>query len=188
MQAALVSGYSETGRDELPRYERGSKGRETLIHANYAFALAAGIGIVAGLRSLTAPALVSWAAHLGWLNLHGSPLAFMESAAAVAIFSLLAIAEYVGDVLPKTPSRTAPGPLIARIVMGGLSGACLCASANQSLLAGSVLGGIGGVIGAFSGYEARKRLVNGLKVKDVLIAIPEDMVAIGLAYFLVSPR
>jgi uncharacterized membrane protein len=156
------------------------------MNTTYVFALAVGIGIVAGLRSLTAPAAVSWAAHLGWLDLHRSPLAFMGSGAAVAIFSLLGIAEYVADVLPKTPSRTASGPLIARIVMGGLSGACLCASANQSLLTGAVLGGIGGVIGAFSGYEVRKRLVIGLKVKDVMIALPEDLVAIGFAYFLVS--
>lgn len=156
------------------------------MNTTYVFALAVGMGIVAGLRSMTAPAAVSWAAHLGWLDLHGSPLAFIGSGAAVAIFSMLAIAEYVTDVLPKTPSRTTPGPLIARIVMGGLSGACLCASANQSLLIGAVLGGIGGVIGAFSGYEARKRLVSGLKVKDAMIAIPEDLVAIGCAYFLVS--
>jgi uncharacterized membrane protein len=151
------------------------------MNANYAFALAVGIGIVAGLRSLTAPAVTSWAAHLGGLDLHGSPLAFMGSTAAVAMFSLLAIVEFVGDVLPKTPRRTAPGPLIARIIMGGLCGACLCASANRSLFAGAVLGGIGAVIGAFSGYEARKRLVNRLKVKDAAIAIPEDLVAIGLA-------
>jgi uncharacterized membrane protein len=155
---------------------------------NYVFALAFGIGIVAGLRSMTAPAAVSWAAHFGWLNLHGSPLAFMGSAAAAVIFSLLAVVEYVADVLPKTPRRTAPGPLIARVVMGSLSGACLSASANQALLTGAMLGGIGGVIGAFLGYEARKRLVDRLKVKDIIIAIPEDLVAIGFAYFLVSPR
>jgi uncharacterized membrane protein len=147
---------------------------------------AIGIGIVAGLRSLTAPAAVSWAAHLGWLDLNGSPLAFMGSTAAVAIFSLLAVAEYVADVLPRTPSRTRPGSLIGRIIMGGLSGACLTVSAGQSLLVGAVLGGTGAVIGTFAGYEARRRLVSGLKVKDVVIAIPEDLVAIILACLLVS--
>jgi hypothetical protein len=35
------------------------------------------IGIIAGLRSLTAPAVVSWAARLGWLNLSGSWLSFL---------------------------------------------------------------------------------------------------------------
>jgi uncharacterized membrane protein len=53
---------------------------------------------------------------------------------------------------------------------------------------GAVLGGIGGVIGAFGGYQARTRLVRALNVKDIFIAIPEDLVAIGLAYFLVSVR
>jgi uncharacterized membrane protein len=158
------------------------------MNANYVFAFALGIGIVAGLRSMTAPAAVSWAGHLGWLSLRGSPLSFMSSAVAVAIFSLAAIAEYVTDLLPKTPGRTTRGPLIARIMMGGLSGACLCASANRSLLVGALLGGVGGVIGAFAGYQARTRLVNGLKVKDAFIAMPEDLVAIGLAYFLVSAR
>jgi len=150
------------------------------------FALAAGIGFVAGLRSLTAPAAVSWAAHLGWLNLEGSPLAFMGSTAAVAIFSILALAEYVADLLPQTPSRTKPGPLAARLVMGGLAGACLTVSAGSSLLAGAALGGLGGLIGAFAGYEARRRLVRGLKVKDAVVAILEDLVAIGLACLIVS--
>ncbi len=158
------------------------------MNTDSVLALAVGIGIVAGLRSLTAPAAVSWAAHLGWLDLGGSPLAFIGSTPAVVILSLLAAGEYVADLLPKTPRRTMPAPLIARIVMGGLSGAALCVSASQSLLAGAVLGGIGGVIGAFAGYEARRRLVNGLKVKDAVIAIPEDLVAIALAYFIVSPR
>lgn len=158
------------------------------MNATYVPVLALGIGIVAGLRSLTAPAVVSWAARLGWLNLGGSPLAFMGSTAAVAILSLAAIGEFVNDLLPKTPKRTAPAPLIARIVLGGLSGACLCASGGKSLLAGAALGGLGGVIGAFAGYQARSRLVNGLKVKDAIIAIPEDLVAIGLAYLLVSAR
>src|SRR6478672_1295828 len=106
---------------------------------NYVFVLALGIGIVAGLRSLTAPAVVAWGAHLGWLNLHDSPLAFMGSTAAVAILSVLALGELIADKLPMIPKRTAPAPLIARAVTGGLCGACLCASAGQSLIAGALL-------------------------------------------------
>jgi uncharacterized membrane protein len=92
---------------------------------------ALGIGIVAGLRSFTAPAAVSWAAYLGWLELRGSPLSFMGARWAVVIFTLLALVEYIGDLLPRTPSRTAPGPLIARMVSGALSGACLSVAAAQ---------------------------------------------------------
>ena len=88
---------------------------------NYLFVFALGIGIVAGLRSLLAPAIVAWAAHFDLLNLHGSALSFMGSRAVVAIFSLLAIGELVADKLPNTPKRTALGPLLARILLGGLT-------------------------------------------------------------------
>jgi uncharacterized membrane protein len=153
---------------------------------NYILALAFGIGVVAGLRALTAPAAVAWAAHLGRLNLHDSSLAFMASTWSVVLFSALAIFELVGDMLPTTPSRTAPAPLSARIISGGFCGACVCASANQSLIIGAALGAIGAMAGAFGGYQLRKRLVAGLNVKDIFIAIPEDLIAIGLAWFLVA--
>jgi uncharacterized membrane protein len=129
---------------------------------------------------------VSWAGYLGWLNLQGSPLAFMGSRVAVAIFTGLALLEYVADLLPMTPNRTKPGPLFARIIMGGLAGACISVSVGQSVVLGAVPGGIGAVIGAFTAYEVRKRLVRGLGVKDAFVAIPEDLVAIALAYLLVS--
>ena len=149
---------------------------------NYMFVLA--LGIVAGLRSLTAPAVVAWGAHLGWLTLHGSPLAFMGSTTAVAVFSLLAIGELIADKLPMIPKRTAPVPLMARVVTGGLCGACLWAAARQSLIAGALLGGIGGIVGAFVGYGIRRRL--DLHIKNFLVAICEDVIAVGLALFLVS--
>jgi uncharacterized membrane protein len=151
-----------------------------------AFALAFGMGFVAGLRTMTAPAVVCWAAHLGWMDLQGSPLAFMASTTSVVVFTLLASGEYVVDLHPEAPRRTAPGPLIARIVSGGLCGACVCASAGAWAIVGAALGGAGGLAGAFAGYEARRRLVKGLRVKDALIAIPEDLVAIALAFAIVA--
>ena len=154
------------------------------IRLNYVFLLALGIGIVAGLRSLTAPAVVAWGAHVNWLNLHDSALAFMGSPTAVAIFSLLAIGELVADKLPMMAKRTSPAPLIARIITGGLCGACLCAAAGKLLAVGALLGGIGGVIGAFLGYNIRRRV--DLHIKDVIAAVCEDVVAVALALFLVS--
>jgi len=153
---------------------------------NSVFVLALLIGIVAGLRSLTAPAVVAWGAHVGWLNLHGSPVAFIGSTTAVAIFSLLAIGELVADKLATTPKRTALAPLLARIITGGLCGACLCAAAGKPLLLGALLGGTGGVIGAFLGYQTRKRLVRDLHIRDFVVAVCEDLLAVGLAFFVVS--
>jgi len=153
---------------------------------NYVFAVALGIGIVAGLRALTPPAVVAWAAHLGWLNLNDTPLAFMGSIITVVIFSLLAVFELISDLRPQTPRRTASVPLVARILTGALCGACVCAASNQSLTIGAILGAIGGVIGAFAVYEIRRKLVAALNIKDIFIALLEDLVTIGLACFFVT--
>jgi uncharacterized membrane protein len=151
-----------------------------------AFILAIAIGIIAGLRSMTAPAAVSWAAHLNWINLHNSKLAFFGSSAATYILSALAVAELVADKLPKTGKRTAAGPLMARIVTGALSGATLCVAANVSAVLGAILGAIGALAGTFGGYQIRHRLVEGLKVPDFIIAIIEDIIAVGGAFLIVS--
>ena len=163
-----------------------TEARQVSISVSYFFVLAFGIGVVAGLRSLTAPAVVAWGAHLNWLNLHGSPLAFIGSTTAVAIFSLLAIGELAADKLPMVGKRTAPGPLMARALTGGLCGACLFGAAGKSLLAGMLLGATGGIVGAFLGYEVRRRLVSNLHIKDLIVAVCEDVVAIALAVFVVS--
>ncbi len=154
---------------------------------NYIFAFALGLGFVAGLRAFTPPAVVAWAAHLGWLNLHNSPLAFMGSIITAVIFSLLALFELFADLQPSTPKRTAPFPLVARMLTGGLCGACLYRTgSNQGLILGAILGAVGGLIGAFAGYEIRRRLVAALNIKDIFIALLEDLVTIGLACFFVS--
>lgn len=137
------------------------------------------IGVIAGLRSMTAPAVVAWAARLGWIDLRDSPLSFMGSTAAVVVFTLGALGELVADKLPRTPSRTKPAPLIGRILLGGLAGAAVAASASQSIPLGAVLGAAGGIAGAFLGYEIRTRLVRALKVPDFVVAGLEDAVAIG---------
>ena len=156
------------------------------MNTSTVLALAFAIGVIAGLRSMTAPAVVSWAAHWKWLDLQHSQLAFLASTAAVYILTAGAIVEFIVDKLPKTPRRTEPLGLIARFLLGGLSGAALCAAANQSVVLGGVVGGVGGVAGGFAGYEVRTRLVKALKVPDTVVALLEDAVAIGGGFFLVS--
>ncbi|HET6977444.1 MAG TPA: DUF4126 family protein [Pyrinomonadaceae bacterium] len=143
------------------------------------------IGLFAGLRSLTPPAAVAWAVHLGWLKL-ARPLSLIGSLPAVIILSLLALGELIVDKLPSTPNRTAPPGLIARIVTGGLTGACVSVGGGQSALVGSVLGLLGGIVGCFGGYHARAWLVKSLRQQDFYVALVEDLVAIGGSLFIVS--
>jgi uncharacterized membrane protein len=143
------------------------------------------IGVVAGLRSMTPPAAVSWAARLGWLHLEGTPLAFLGFAVTPYILSILAIGELIADKLPKTPSRKAPGPFVARIVVGAFCGAAVAAP-GQAIIAGAAAGALGGVAGTLGGYEFRSRLVKATGGRDFPIALLEDAIAIGAAFWIVS--
>jgi uncharacterized membrane protein len=149
------------------------------------YVLAFLIGVVAGLRSLTAPAVLSWAARLGWLHLENTWLAFLGYAASPYILSVLAISELIADKLPKTPSRKAPPGFVARLVTGALCGAAL-GTAGQSLIGGLVAGVIGSVAGTLGGYEFRVRLVKAIGGKDLPIALLEDLIAIGGAFLIVT--
>jgi uncharacterized membrane protein len=75
------------------------------MNSSLVLALAFCIGIVAGLRSLTAPAVVSCAAHLGWINLHGTRLSFMGTATAALFFTLFALVELTTDKWERFPAR-----------------------------------------------------------------------------------
>lgn len=143
------------------------------------------IGLFAGLRSLTPPAAVGWAVYLGWLKLV-RPLSLIGSLPAVIILSLLAITEIIMDKLPNTPNRTAPPGLIARIVTGGLTGACVSVGGGKSAFVGAGLGVLGGIVGCFGGYQVRSRLVKSLRQPDFNIALLEDLIAIGGSFLIVS--
>jgi uncharacterized membrane protein len=149
------------------------------------YVLAFLIGVIAGLRAMTAPAVVSWAARLGWLHVENTWLAFLGYAATPYIVSLLAIGELIADKLPKTPSRKAPPGFIARILTGGLSGAALGAT-SASWVVGLVAGVMGAVAGTLGGYELRVRLVKATGGKDLPIALLEDAIAIGGGFLIVS--
>jgi uncharacterized membrane protein len=156
------------------------------MNSNMILALAFGIGVIAGLRALTAPAVVAWSAHLHWINLQGTHLAFMGSTIAVAILTLAAAGEIVNDKLPKTPPRTAAPSLIIRIVMGAFAAATLSAGMGGSLWIGALLGAVGAVVGTFGGYYARTGIVKALHSPDFVIALLEDAIAVCGGLFLAS--
>ena len=145
--------------------------------------LSALMGIVAGLRAMTAPAAVSWAASLGWIKLGDSWLAFMGYRWTPWIFTALALVEFVTDQLPSTPSRKVPQQFGARIVSGALCGAAL-GSPSGMLVGGLVAGIVGAVIGTYGGAAARKALADVFG-RDLPPGLIEDAVAIAGALAIV---
>jgi uncharacterized membrane protein len=141
------------------------------------YLLALLIGVVAGLRAMTAPAVISWTARLGVLELGGTSLAFLGNAWVPWLLTVLALGELVTDQLPSTPSRTVPVQFGTRLLTGALSGAAI-GTAGGSWIGGAVAGVVGAVIGTLGGRAVRGRLAAAFG-GDRPAAIIEDLVAIG---------
>ena len=142
------------------------------------------IGVIAGLRAMTAPAAVSLAAGAGRLDLTTTNLAFLGYAYTPWIFTILALVELVTDQLPTTPSRTVPIQFGTRILMGGLTGGAIGASGG-ALMFGVIAGIVGAVIGTLGGRAARARLASRFG-SDRPAAVIEDLIAIGGAFVIVA--
>jgi uncharacterized membrane protein len=134
------------------------------------------IGIVAGLRAMTAPAAIAWASACGLLALEGTWLAFLGWRFTPWILTVLAIGELISDQLPSTPSRKVPVQFGTRLVTGGLSGAAIGFGAGSWPI-GLALGVVGAVIGTLGGAAARGKLAATFG-SDRPAALIEDAVAI----------
>ena len=148
------------------------------------YTIAFSIGVIAGLRTMTAPAAVSWAAYLGVIDLSDTWLAFLGYTYTPWVLSAFAIVELIVDQLPSTPSRKVPVQFTARMLSGALSGAAIGA-ADGALWVGLILGIAGAVAGTLGGAAARARLAAAFN-NDRLAAIIEDAVAIGAALMLMA--
>ncbi len=134
------------------------------------------IGIVAGLRAMTAPAAAAFAARFGSVAVTSTPMAFMGYRWTPWIFGLLAIVELVTDQLPSTPSRKVPMQFGARVVMGALAGATFGAG-DDALVLGAVLGVVGAMAGTLGGAAVRAALAARFG-RDRPAALVEDAVAV----------
>lgn len=145
------------------------------------------LGAVAGMRSMAAPAMIGRFAKTGLLSMDDSPLAFMAGSKTGVTMAVLAAGEFVADKLPFVPKRTKAGPLAARAISGGLSGAAFCSANKRPLGWGILLGAAGAIGAAYAAYDLRARAAQRFRVPDPMIAMLEDAVIAG-AGILVSSR
>jgi uncharacterized membrane protein len=141
------------------------------------------LGLVTGLRSMTAMAVLCWFAYKGDLSLDDTWAWWAGKLVTAIIFTVLALAELAADKLPKAPNRTALGPLLARVLMSGLVGGIVAAGLNGSEVEGVILSVGGALIGAFGGFLIRREIVLRLGSRDWPVALVEDASAIIFAIF-----
>jgi uncharacterized membrane protein len=140
------------------------------------------MGVIGGLRTMTAAAAVAWAAWLGLAKVDGTWLAWLGSIWTVVIFTTLALGELVTDQLPATPSRKVPMQFGARVVIGAVAGIAIAGPENWVI--GAIAGLIGAVIGTLGGAAVRGQLAVSFG-KDAPAAFLEDAVAVIGAALLV---
>jgi uncharacterized membrane protein len=138
------------------------------------YAGAAVIGSLAGIRSMSAPAIVGTLSRKNVLADVGGALAVVSKPRFAPTMSLLAFGELVADKLPIVPNRTSVGPLVGRALTGGVSGAVICASKRQSAWLGALIGASAAIGAAYGAYHLRKRVSKGLHVPDAVVALAED--------------
>lgn len=144
------------------------------------------LGFINGLRTLIPVAALCWGAHLHWFSFAHTPFAFLGSAVSLWVFTVLAVGELIGDKLPKTPPRTRVFPFVARVVIGAAAAAALASVAGAPLAIGFSAGAVGALLGTPVGYLVRRALTVRAGISDLPIALLEDAITIGGAFFLVS--
>ena len=141
------------------------------------------LGTVAGLRTMTPLAVLSWFTYLGHLPLDGDWDAWVGKLSVAIIFTVLAAGELIADKFPWIPDRVSLGPAITRFLIGGLIGAIVADGLNGSGLEGVILGVLGALVGTYGGFLIRRDLVQKFGFKDWQIALLEDLFAIASAVF-----
>ncbi|MGV0853521.1 DUF4126 family protein [Mycolicibacterium phlei] len=142
------------------------------------------IGFIAGLRALTAPAIVAWGALLGWLDVGDKWSEWMAHPITVTVLTIFLLLELVTDQLPSTPSRRTAPQFITRIIMGAFAGAVI-GSAHYHTFVGLGAGMIGAVLGTLAGAWARQRFAEARSGQDRPGAILEDVIAVGGGFLIV---
>ena len=134
------------------------------------------VGVLAGMRSMSAPAVLGQLNRKGALVEVTGTLDWVRHRGFITASSVLAVGEMIADKLPITPNRTAAGPLMGRALAGGLSGAVICSAKRRSVLAGAFIGAAAAVGMAYGAFMLRKQLGQKLHIPDAAMALAEDAI------------
>ena len=144
------------------------------------------MGALAGVRSMSAPGVVSQLSEAGLIPEDDSPMAWLNHPAVDKALKLLAAGELVADKLPFVPARTHPGPLAARALTGGVSGAAISTATKRPWWVGAIIGAAAAVGATFGAHKLRKWITEEHHVPDTVVGLVEDAVVAGCLYVLMS--
>lgn len=145
------------------------------------------LGIVAGMRSMMAPAVLALTlSRRPELAPAAIPAQWFALRLTAIILGLAALGELVADKLPWIPNRIALGPFVVRLASGALTGAALVQMGQVNAWAGAECGGFGAILGTFGAFRARRSAGRVTGIRDPFLGAFEDVIAITIAATVVA--
>ena len=136
---------------------------------------ALGLGAIAGVRSMAAPATLSQSVVEGSVGgLEGTPFATLGSPGVSTALRVLEIGEMIADKTPIIPNRTSLLPLLVRAASGAFVGAVLFASGGHREATGGVLGAVSAMAAAHAAERLRMQITQRLGVPNLVAGLLED--------------
>ena len=150
------------------------------------YAEAAVLGVVAGMRSTSAPTVVSQLVEAGLIPEEGSPVAWLHHPAVGKALHALTTGETMVDKMAPTAARTSALPLAAQAVTGAISGAAVSTAARRQWWIGALIGAAAAIGAGFATYRLRKWITEEKKVPNTVIGLIEDAIVAGSSYLVLS--
>jgi uncharacterized membrane protein len=146
---------------------------------NNAYVPAVGIGMVAGVRSMSAPAMVSRYLRREEHESNDRLTELLSSPIVSRVLQAAAAAEMAADKTSWVPDRTAWPSVAWRAVAGGVAGSIVAGTEGGSRLVGAALGAAGAVAATFAAFYLREALHRRLKLSHRVLGAAEDSVVVG---------
>jgi len=145
------------------------------------------LATVAGMRTMAAPAIVSYMLSRNNNNLlRHTRYNVVQTKGFATFFKVAAIAEIAGDKNPLAPNRIEFGGVAARSLSGALVGSAIYKQNNRKPIVGALLGATVAVAATYACFYLRKTLKERYKIADPVLGAIEDCIAIATGIAAIS--
>ncbi len=145
------------------------------------------IGLIAGMRAMAAPALLSHKlVRTIPTKQPQTPLHYAAQPTTSLALKVLAGGEIIADKIPHGPNRTSSPQFITRVASGATCGALVSEVEGHAAPLGAIAGGLGAVVSTLLFFNLRRWLDHDLGLPDAVGALAEDALVIGAGWSIVN--
>jgi len=137
--------------------------------------IALGMGVVSGMRSLSALAILSHGlSDKSFGKPVGRAASLLRSAHVSRLLTALAASEMAADKLPFLPDRTDVAPLLGRATLGAVAGITVADITGSPRWPAAVLASLGAIASTIAFHRIRKVAGERTAIPDGVLAVVED--------------